>query len=280
MADFATKITSRFVMMTPLMAKAILDKNTRNRPLRKARIDRYAEEMAEGRWQQNGEPIIISDKDNLMNGQHRLYAVIKAGKPVPMMVVKGIDEGAFPTMDAGMIRTAGDVLGMRGVLNCNNVAAMARMTLNYRDEASIGRARTPSEIDEAVTKHPEIEKYASLYGSLSSIGRSVAVTVCMIADRFTDEDHSAKIAEFVQGVVTGADLSAFDPRLTYRNKMIAMNQDRQRRPEQSVVWYYTQRALSQHLEGAKIAKLSSQRGVKPYFSEIPSATHRMVSEKW
>jgi hypothetical protein len=273
-------VTFREVIMTPTLAREILGKNTRNRTIRQNRIERYAAEMAAGRWKQNGETISISDKNNLMNGQHRLLAVIKADTSVKMTIAEGIDETAFSTIDSGLSRTGGDVLAMRGVSNFNQVSAMVRMILNYKDGSSINTPRSPFQIEEAIIKHPEIAQYATSFGPLFNIGRSVAVSVCTIADLFSDEDSSEDIEEFVRGVSTGVNLSQFDPRLTFRNKLLIMNKDRQRRPEQSVVWYYAQRALSHHLSGAKVAKLSSQRGVAPYFSEIPSATREMVRAKW
>lgn len=274
------EVVSTKVMMTPKWASEILAKNTKNRPLRPARVERYASDMRDGRWKLNGESVILSDKDNLMNGQHRLHAVVSSGVTVPMMLTLGVDESAFATMDAGMNRTAGDVLGMRGIANFNQVAAMTRLVLNYRDDAPINRPRSPQQIEDAVAEHPEFEQYATTFGSLFNIGRSVAVACCMIADRFGEGDQSEQIAEFAHGVSSGANLATYDPRLVYRNKMMAMNADRQRRPEQSVVWYFTQRALSHHLNGSKLAKLATQRNTTPYFSEIPSATREMVRAKW
>jgi len=236
--------------------------------------------MVEGRWKLNGEPIILSDKGNLMNGQHRLHAVIRSNTPAYMMLTEGVDEAAFATMDAGINRTAGDVLAMNGVTNFNHVAAMTRMMLNYKDGASINRPCSPQQIEEAVERHPEIEKYATSFGCLFNLGRSVAVACCVIASRFGEGDAGEQVADFVHGVASGANLADGDPRLIFRNKLIAMNYDRLRRPEQSVVWYYTQRALLHHLNGNKLAKLATERGVQPYFSEIPTATREMVRAAW
>ena len=273
-------IIAQPILVTPEMAAAYLAANKRNRPLRKARVERYARDMSEGRWQMNGETIIISDEGNLLNGQHRLEAVVKAAVPVWMMVTSGVPESAFSTMDAGLTRTAGDVLGMKGILNFNQVAAVARICLNYKDGVSLSTPRTNLEIEEAIELHPEIESYVSSHNKIYNLTHSsIVIAICYIAQRF-GEDTQNSVDDFVRGVSTGVNLDEFDARLTYRNKIIAMTADKQRRPEQTVVWYFTQRALTHYLNDNAIAKLVPGRGETPHFSEIPSAPRQRVAELW
>lgn len=273
-------VTSSPVLVTPKMAAEYLASNKRNRPLRRVRVERYARDMVEGRWQINGETIIISDEGNLLNGQHRLEAVVKANVPVWMMVTIGVPESAFSTMDAGLTRTAGDVLGMKGVLNFNQVAATARICLNYKDGVALSTARTNLEIEEAIDLHPEIEQYVSSHNKIYNMTHSsIVIAVCYLAQRFGVETKNT-VDDFVRGVATGVNLEEFDARLTYRNKIISMTADKQRRPEQSVVWYFTQRALTHWLNGTTIAKLVPGRGETPHFSEIPSAPRERVAELW
>ena len=273
-------IVPRVVEMTPALAQDLLAKNKRNRPIRKARVERYANEMINGRWQLNGETIIISDEGNLMNGQHRLHAVVSSGATVYMLLAEGVDEAAFSTMDSGLTRTAGDVLGMRGISNFNQVSALTRLTLNYRDGAAISFPRTNKEIEDAVVRHPEIEDFVSNNGPLFHIGRSVAAACIYIAAKFGPEEDSVKVQDFVKGVLTGANLSQFDARLVYRNRMMLMNIDKKRRPEQVVVWYYTQKALGHYINGTEISKLQAGRGEEPYFSPISNAPRQRVKEQW
>ena len=274
------RIVPRVVEMTPEMAKDLLARNKRNRPIRKARVERYANEMKNGRWQLNGETIIVSDQGNLMNGQHRLHAVVTSETTVFMLLAEGIDEAAFSTMDSGLTRTAGDVLGMRGVSNFNQVSAITRLMLNYRDGAAISFPRTNKEIEDAVIRIPEIEDFVSNNGPLFTIGRSVAAACIFLAARFGPAEDSVKVQDFITGVLTGANLAEFDARLVYRNRMLAMNLDKKRRPEQVVVWYYTQRALGHFLNGTPISKLQAGRGEEPYFSPITSASRQTVKANW
>ena len=76
--------------VTPEMAAAWLSDNPHNRPLDEARVAEYAERMRSGGWVERvkggSRPIEVLDTGRLLNGQHRLTAVIRAGIPVRMWV--------------------------------------------------------------------------------------------------------------------------------------------------------------------------------------------------
>ena len=274
-------ISAKIVMMDPAMAKIILERNTRNRPIRAAHVERYARDMRESRWQLNGETIIISDLGNLMNGQHRLHAVIKANVMVPMMIAEGVPDSAFSTLDAGMSRSAGDVLSMRGIVRAHQVAAVTRMILNYKNGSPINTARSNREIEESFVKHPDIEQKLQEYAVLTRLGHgSMVSTICYLAEKYGTDSDRQKAKEFVEGVSSGANLSVTDPRLVFRNKLIAFASDPARRPEQTVVWYFTQRALNYYIEGRAVSKIFPAKGVTPHFSEIVSAPRAIVEANW
>ena len=56
--------------------------------------------------------ISISSEGVLVNGQHRLYAISKAGKKVTMMVETGCDPRAFTVTDIGHKRTDADLFSL------------------------------------------------------------------------------------------------------------------------------------------------------------------------
>jgi hypothetical protein len=99
-------------------------KNKRNRPLSRAQAKKYAVAMLGEEWQLNGEAIILDENENLVNGQHRLDAVIQAAAAleldggsgdaisVPMLVIRGVKPTAFDTFDQGRPRTLADVLAV------------------------------------------------------------------------------------------------------------------------------------------------------------------------
>jgi len=94
----------------PSDAKSLLERNTNNRKLRETVVDYYANEMINGNWVDNGDPIRIARSGRLLNGQHRLSAVVKAGVSLPFHFLSDLSEESFEQMDNGAKRTLNDNL--------------------------------------------------------------------------------------------------------------------------------------------------------------------------
>ena len=123
-------ITSKIEDITPDKAQRWLDNSeTINRSYSKAVIASYAETMKNGNWLLNGEAITFDRNENLLNGHHRLMAVIESGCTIKSFVVRGIDKKAFSTFDCGRCRTFGQLISMQGFENGNHVAASIRIYL-------------------------------------------------------------------------------------------------------------------------------------------------------
>jgi hypothetical protein len=113
--------------VTPAMAEKWLAATTfRNRNVSATAVNRYANDMTRGRWALNGESIVIDDNGNVIDGQHRLRAVIKSGVSIQSVVVRGADQSVFPTFDIGAKRGGKDVLSIAGYANANSLAAILR----------------------------------------------------------------------------------------------------------------------------------------------------------
>src|SRR4051794_31155207 len=99
--------------VTPAVAADMLAANTKNRTLRRTLVDVYAADMAKGNWQFTGEAVKISTDGVLLDGQHRLEAIVQAGVTVPMLVVRGLPRATQDVMDSGAKRSAADALRLR-----------------------------------------------------------------------------------------------------------------------------------------------------------------------
>lgn len=143
----------------PEEAKALLGRNTHNRKLRPARVTQLAGAMDRDEWVFNGEPIRVADTGRLLDGQHRLAAVLESGIPQRFLVIDGLSEGTQETMDAGAKRTVADVLKLRGEKDVNRLAAMARLVLNYEARLTFRNGPvqpTTQEIIAGLERHPGI----------------------------------------------------------------------------------------------------------------------------
>lgn len=118
-------------MVTPELATEWLGKNTHNRRVRARAVGYYAQQLAAGEWIENGETIKFGADGVLLDGQHRLLAIIESKVAVPCLVVTELDPAAFATIDTGIARQAKDVLYLAGEANPNILAAAARIVMQY-----------------------------------------------------------------------------------------------------------------------------------------------------
>lgn len=117
--------------VTPELAKDLLTLNTDNRPIKDTTVKRYTEDMKAGEWAFTGESIGISNEGKLLNGQHRLLAIINSGTTQVFHLQSGLEPKTFNKMDIGKLRSAGDTLAMQGFTNYGIVATIVRYVTMY-----------------------------------------------------------------------------------------------------------------------------------------------------
>jgi hypothetical protein len=114
--------------ISPDYASFLLEGNTRNRKISRTHVKALASAMTDGRFKYNGDTLKVDRNGNLVDGQHRLEAIIESGTTQMMSVVSGLDPEVFHTIDQGKKRNTGDLLSVinssRG--NCNVMAAAAK----------------------------------------------------------------------------------------------------------------------------------------------------------
>lgn len=120
------KITAKVETITPEIAKTMLGENVNNRRISRDNVNLFAREIRNGEWRFNGEAIKFGKDGRLLDGQHRLLAVIAADKPLTTLVIRGLEDETQQTMDSGKTRTLGDVLTLRGEKNSTQLASLAR----------------------------------------------------------------------------------------------------------------------------------------------------------
>lgn len=120
-------VEAKIETVTPEMAKDWLEGQAKNRKWKRDVVDRYKSEMVQGNWQINGQPIIIDAQGRLIDGQHRLMAIIETGLSIKMLIVRGIREDAIKTIDTGKKRSMGDIFQMQGVYNSKLISRTAKL---------------------------------------------------------------------------------------------------------------------------------------------------------
>lgn len=126
------------VKITPAIAQDLLVLNDENRPLSHDVVDRYAKIMEDDRWEYTGETVKVSKKMKLIDGQHKLKAIVKSGKTIVMHIQTGLDPDAFAILDTGRKRTGGDVLAIAGEKDFNYLAAAIKAEIYLRKHGRTG----------------------------------------------------------------------------------------------------------------------------------------------
>lgn len=218
-------ITTGVEVITPAQAKKILENNNGgNRLIRPRRVKQYANALRNDRWHLSGEPIIYSKDGRLLNGQHRLRAVIEADKPMTTVVVRGVEDDAFTVMDSGASRTLGDVFRGAGHKSSNQMAANARMVMQYmagkqlRDH-DYRQALSREEVLEYFEKNQAMFEFAASRGvRLMRVGlnrtTAEAVSFILYQNDYEGADY------FIERLLDGAGLRPTSPILAIRNHII------------------------------------------------------------
>lgn len=136
-------ITASFELLTPEDAIAILlHSDFTNRPLRKTIVDRYTNAMAKGEWKLAPEPLVITDKHQLIQGQHRLNAVVLSKTNQWFMVVRGWRTEVFDVLDSGAKRSVSDVLNINGTAggNGSRLGAAAKLVVALDEAKRLGQS--------------------------------------------------------------------------------------------------------------------------------------------
>ena len=101
------------VKITPELATKLLEHNyKKNRNISRERVRFLSKAMKNGEWTFNPNPITVSTAGEVIDGQHRLHAVISSGVSVEMCLMTGVESGVFKNIDSGMRRRPADSLGI------------------------------------------------------------------------------------------------------------------------------------------------------------------------
>jgi len=161
------KWIEKWIVITPDMAKEWLGRNVTNRRTSERHVKMLAADMKAGRWQRSHQGIRINRKNEIVDGQHRLLAIIEAGVPIEMHVTfTDTDETALHMMiDVGMKRSDAVVIGK----NISIVSIAKRILTLSDDKKSLSAAANyakSSGFDMASTEKviADVEACDQIYG--------------------------------------------------------------------------------------------------------------------
>lgn len=199
----APKVQVGFELLGPAEAEKMLATMQSNRRLSQKRVDMLARDMVGGYWQShNGQTIKLDQFGRLIDGEHRLRAVVQSGICIPMLIVRGVPSEARTTIDTGRARTFGDHLAMSGVVNANVVASAVAWLIRYETDAILSNEPlSHDELTATLRAHPGIVASAATVGA-SKV--SAPPSVLTFVHYKASASHPQEADEFVTMVQRGA----------------------------------------------------------------------------
>lgn len=245
------------VAVTPALAATWLQRNNHNRNLRPRAVTDYARDMAAGTWRQNGEAIKFAHDGTLLDGQHRLTALIAANATVIMLIVTGLDPATQETMDAGRKRSTADAFGLRGEANAVILASVVKRVWQWDqgDYRFSGNATpTTAECAALLDEHPELRRSAEIAARVHQTFKYLPQSVVGTAHCVFSRIDGAQAVWFFQRLGDGADLQLAHPILTLRTRAMSEAADRRQLPPERHMAYLV-RAWNAVREGRTLDRI-------------------------
>lgn len=101
------------------------------RPLKESHVERLALAIERGEWMLTPQGIVVATDGGVLDGQHRLHAIVLAEQTVDMFVTYGVSADVFAVLDTGIVRTAADVMRTKGEKNSFHLASAAKLLFCY-----------------------------------------------------------------------------------------------------------------------------------------------------
>jgi hypothetical protein len=251
--------------VTPETASTWLETMTLNRPVSDLHVTRLAAAMERGEWSITGEAIKFASNGKLLDGQHRLWAVVMSGVTIQTYVIRGLDEDARDRMDANLPRTATHNLAMHGFTYTNRLAGMISLLLSYEKyghfDALSGSTRRPSKVEIlAVAKaRPELVDHLRLTSGKGLRLRGLSQSLLGALHAIFSEIDPADTEAFFTLLASGAGMEADNPIFQLR-KRLADNAQASRKMALREVAALIIKAWNAYREGRSIRLLSFRAG--------------------
>jgi hypothetical protein len=156
----APKRHLEIVTLTPERAIELLEHNTLNRPLSQPHVNRIIEQIKSGKWKWNGDTIKIAEGGDVVDGQHRLWAIAEAKHPVETVVVYGVPREAFATVDTlRKPRSGADILALNGLTEFRRETSLALSWLIRWQRGTLRGSASRvenSDIEQIYASHPSM----------------------------------------------------------------------------------------------------------------------------
>lgn len=253
------------VLVTPEIATEWLAHNTHNRPARKSAVTAYAADMSNGDWRWTGDPIRRTADGTILDGQHRLMAIVESGVTLPFLVLSGLPVEAQENIDAGVPRKFQDVLALRGEVSATGLAALTRKVHDWNRGVRHLRAggnskATHAQLSRTLEAHPELRDFVRAAGNLTQNWKDMPASLVGLAWWVFAGIDQEDADFFFARLGDGQSLAAGDPIYELRKQLAANRDNVKGERSQRYMLALTIKAWNAYRRGDKIGLLKFRAG--------------------
>lgn len=233
----------------PSLAKVLLEGNVINRPLSGSLVDSITRDILNDRWQVSHQGLALASDGRLLDGQHRLHAIIKANREVRIPVTYNVPPEAFSVIDLnGRPRTIADIAALTRGLKSGRLCVAAVKVIHGLTDPPQQSRWTKAEIDEL------LDKYQSEVSWAVSVVRSNAMRSSSIVGAIayaypTDKEKIELFARTLESRVSMT--SPMAALLKAAERMLPVSTDNERRD----LAHITLRCIWAYLRGEDLKKV-------------------------
>ena len=238
---------------TPDKAQTILDtRNPANRLISGVHMSKIADDMRNGRFDShNGEAIRFDTNGNLIDGQHRLAAIVDSGVAIELLTMKGLAPESRHTIDQGRRRSVSDRLRMEDIIDkyrAKHVSAV-RFLLGMHDGVLTAPKVSDARIFDWISAN--VEKIARLNENMTDISRGRFSQAGFLTAAYTLDDIDP---EMMLGFFRELTTNSGDPYTATRALYTRVSEDRRRNLKSAESYYLTIRAWNDWLDNKNVRR--------------------------
>jgi len=179
------------------------------RNVKKANLAKIKSALTSGQFRQNGEPIILNESNQLIDGQHRVRAFLETGIFPETLIVAGVNGlDSYITIDGGSARGVNDSFKAAGIKNYSHTSSVAKMLLEL-ETRKVGASLFHNQkiLDHYWAREDMIQFWVTKFSRLNGI-ISPSIRTAVLC--YIETSHSnAEAEEFGQTLESGIGPSAY-----------------------------------------------------------------------
>lgn len=243
--------------VTPEMAMAWLDKNEGNRPINWNFVTQLARDIKAGRFACTHQGIAFDVSGRLIDGQHRLWAILEAETPARIRVFFNEPSDHLMYIDGNHPRRAADRMTLSRTLGTVRAAELATLRAMISGMSFSSGRRTLDEEMELLAKHRTAVQFAHEHLACTRpAGIANAMTRAALARAWYSAEEPNVLVRFCEVLRTSMTVYQIDRVVVLlREQLLEIRRRRITKRDRQRQYALTSRAIAAYMDGQVLTVL-------------------------